>query len=73
MNVVMINDTAHINGGAAKIAIMEACGLADRGHKVLFISAVLPVHVNLALHPNVQVLCTGGSIAKFTRTESWTE
>ncbi len=33
MNVVIVNDNAHVNGGAARVAIQEAGGLADRGPK----------------------------------------
>jgi glycosyltransferase involved in cell wall biosynthesis len=58
LNVVIINDNAHVNGGAAKIAIMEAAGLAERDHQVFFLSAVLPID-NQLLHPNIQVFCTG--------------
>ena len=31
MNVIVISDNAHVNGGAAKVAIQEARGLADGG------------------------------------------
>ena len=58
LNIVIINDTAHVNGGAAKLAITEACGLADRGHQVFFLAAVLPVAPELEGRPNVTVVCT---------------
>jgi glycosyltransferase involved in cell wall biosynthesis len=53
----MINDNAHINGGAAKLAIMEAAGLAERGHRVFFVCAVVPVDPAL-LHPRIEVVCS---------------
>ena len=58
MNILIINDTAHINGGAAKLAIAEAVGLADRGHTVNFLSAVRPVSAELENHPNICVTNT---------------
>ena len=57
MNVIIINDSAHINGGAAKVAIQQAAGLADRGHRVYFVCAVSPVAAEL-LHDNITVLCS---------------
>ena len=43
LNIVIVNDFAHVNGGAAKVAIGSAVGLAERGHTVTFLSAVRPV------------------------------
>ena len=57
MNVVIINDTAHVNGGAAKVAIQEAVGLADRGHKIYFVCAVEPIAREL-IHPNISICCS---------------
>jgi glycosyltransferase involved in cell wall biosynthesis len=57
MNIVLINDNAHINGGAAKIAIMNAFDLAGRGHSVFFLCALMPVATEL-IHPNIKVICT---------------
>jgi glycosyltransferase involved in cell wall biosynthesis len=57
LNVVIINDNAHVNGGAAKVAIQEAVGLADRGHKIYFVCAVEPIALEL-IHPNISVCCT---------------
>ncbi|WP_433966843.1 glycosyltransferase family 4 protein [Tunturiibacter gelidiferens] len=54
MNVVIINDNAHVNGGAAKVAIQEAVGLADRGHKIYFVCAVEPIAREL-IHPNISI------------------
>jgi glycosyltransferase involved in cell wall biosynthesis len=57
VNVVVVNDNAQVNGGAAKIAIMEALGMAQRGHRVYFLAAVLPIAADL-LHPNITVVCS---------------
>jgi glycosyltransferase involved in cell wall biosynthesis len=57
VNVVIINDNAQVNGGAAKVAIMEAAGLAERGHQIFFVSAVPPIDADL-LRPNIRVLCS---------------
>lgn len=42
-NILIINDFAQVNGGASKIAISTAIGLKQRGHEVIFFSAVPPV------------------------------
>jgi len=57
VNVIVINDNAHVNGGAAKVAIQEARGLADRGHRVLFLCAVKPIAPEL-VHEKITVVCT---------------
>src|ERR1700734_1314911 len=41
-NVVVVNDTAYVNGGAAKVAIASSIGLAKSGWDVFFFSAVGP-------------------------------
>lgn len=58
MFVVIINDFSHINGGAAKVAITSARGLADRGFQVLFISATEGCDALLA-HDNITLECLG--------------
>ena len=40
LNVIIVNDYSYINGGASAIAIETAIALAERGHKVIFFSAV---------------------------------
>ena len=40
MNVVVVNDFAFVNGGAAQVALSSARGLAERGHRVTVFSAV---------------------------------
>jgi glycosyltransferase involved in cell wall biosynthesis len=42
-HLVVVNDHAHINGGAAKVAIDSAVGFARRGWRVIFFAAVGPV------------------------------
>jgi glycosyltransferase involved in cell wall biosynthesis len=58
MRVVVVNDFAHVNGGAAAVAIESAIGLARRGHQVSFISAVMPIDPRLG-EAGVEVFCTG--------------
>lgn len=58
MRVVIVSDFAHINGGAASVAIAGAAGLARHGHEVSFFSAVGPVERELQ-RAGVRVICTG--------------
>lgn len=48
MDVVVAYDYAHVNGGAAKVAIAGACGLAAKGHHVRFFAPVGPADPSLA-------------------------
>jgi glycosyltransferase involved in cell wall biosynthesis len=57
VNVIIVNDNAHVNGGAAKVAIQEAVGLAQRGHRICFVCAVAPIAQEL-IHPNIEICCT---------------
>ncbi len=57
MNVVVVNDYGHVNGGAAKVAISSAIGLAKRGHAVTYITAVAPVDAGLEAS-GVRVFCS---------------
>lgn len=41
--VVILCDHAHPSGGLAKVAIASAVGLAGRGHRVHFFTAVPPI------------------------------
>jgi glycosyltransferase involved in cell wall biosynthesis len=55
MHVVIVSDYGHINGGAAKVAIMGVRALAEHGHRVSFVCAVDPIdpvldHANLRIH-----------------------
>lgn len=55
--IVVVNDFAHVNGGASKIAITSAVGLARRGYNVVFFSAVEPV--DSTLKETCTVISTG--------------
>lgn len=60
LNIVMLNDNAYTNGGAAKVAIMEANGLAERGHNVIFIACDAGGEDKpRELHPDIALHCTG--------------
>ena len=58
LTIVIINDFAHITGGAAKVALLSAVGLARRGHDVTVFSAVEPVTVELR-DKRIKMVCTG--------------
>lgn len=57
-NVIIINDFAHVNGGAGQVALSSAVGLARSGYRVLVFSAVRPIMPEL-LENGVEVICTG--------------
>jgi glycosyltransferase involved in cell wall biosynthesis len=57
VNVIVVNDNAHVNGGAAKVAIQEAVGLADRGHHIYFVCAVRPI-ADALIHSNITFVCS---------------
>jgi glycosyltransferase involved in cell wall biosynthesis len=48
LDIILLNDFGHVNGGAAQVAISEALGLAERGHRVSFLAAVGPVAPELS-------------------------
>ena len=56
--VVIINDFAHTNGGASKIALTSAIALAEKGLTVILFTAVGPISPELAAS-GVTVVCTG--------------
>lgn len=58
MNIIIVNDFAHINGGASQVALSSAIALANQGYSVTLFSAVPPVMSELN-HKNIQVICTG--------------
>ena len=58
MQVVVVADHAHINGGQAKVSIESAIGLAGRGHEVTYFAAVGPVDPRLEA-AGVKVVCLG--------------
>jgi len=54
MRVVIVSDFATVNGGAAKVAIESARGLAEAGADIVFACAIAPVSERLT-HPNIAV------------------
>jgi glycosyltransferase involved in cell wall biosynthesis len=54
--VVILNDFGAVNGGAAKVAIESAYGLAARGHSVSYFCAVGPVDPRLH-EAGIDVVC----------------
>jgi len=58
MTVVVLNDFCHVQGGASKVAIDEAIGLASAGANVIFVGAVGPVCAELEAAP-LTVICLG--------------
>jgi glycosyltransferase involved in cell wall biosynthesis len=54
MRVVIVSDFGSVNGGAAKVAIESARGLAEAGVQVVFACAIGPVSERLN-HPNLIV------------------
>ena len=57
LNVIIVNDFAHVNGGAGQVAIMTARLLAENGHRVIFFAAVGPVGQELENVQNLFVVC----------------
>jgi glycosyltransferase involved in cell wall biosynthesis len=54
--VVIVSDFGDVTGGAAKVAITSARGLADLGISVVFVCALKPVST-LLHHANIDVRC----------------
>lgn len=63
MRVVIVSDFGSVNGGAAKVAIESARGLAEAGMQVVFACAIGPVSERLT-HPGI-------SIAAFSGEDVW--
>lgn len=57
-NIIIVNDFAFINGGAAKVAIESAIGLAGLGYHVTFFAAVGPIDDRLE-QAGIRVVCLG--------------
>lgn len=51
LTVVVLNDFCHVQGGASKVAIDEAIGLANSGIDVVFVGAVGPICDELRAAP----------------------
>jgi glycosyltransferase involved in cell wall biosynthesis len=58
MRAVIVSDFGEVNGGAAKVAVTSARGLADAGIPVTFVCAVQPLSPLLE-HPGIAVHCLG--------------
>jgi glycosyltransferase involved in cell wall biosynthesis len=56
--VVVVNDTAYVNGGGAKVAIASSVGLAKKGWEVFFLAAVGPIDPELSQCKGLAVTCT---------------
>jgi glycosyltransferase involved in cell wall biosynthesis len=54
MRVVIVSDFGSVNGGAAKVAIESALGLAEAGVQVVFACAIAPISERLS-HRNITV------------------
>jgi glycosyltransferase involved in cell wall biosynthesis len=63
MRVVIVSDFGSVNGGAAKVAIESARGLAEAGVEVVYACAIGPVSDRLD-HPRIEV-------ARFEGEEIW--
>ena len=53
-HVIVVSDYAHVTGGAAKVAINSAIGLAETGLDVHYFAAVGPVAESL-LRPDLAI------------------
>jgi glycosyltransferase involved in cell wall biosynthesis len=58
IDIIIVNDFAHINGGAAKVALHSALALARTGWHVTVFSAVQPVMAELTGNA-IKLICTG--------------
>lgn len=57
MNVVVVSDFAHVNGGNAAVALASAIGLAAQGHAVTLFAGAGPVDDRIKASP-ISVICT---------------
>jgi glycosyltransferase involved in cell wall biosynthesis len=57
-HIVVVNDFAHVEGGASQVAISSAIGLANQGYEVTYLSAVEPIALELRAS-RVRVITTG--------------
>lgn len=70
MRVVIVSDFGSVNGGAAKVAIESAYGLAESGVEVVFACAIGPVSerldhplIDVALYPGEEIWQVGSKVA----------
>jgi len=57
MNVIVVSDFAHVEGGNSAVALSSAIGLAGMGHQVTLFAGVLPIDPAV-LGSSVRVVCT---------------
>jgi glycosyltransferase involved in cell wall biosynthesis len=65
LRIVIVSDYGSVNGGAAKIALISARALAERGHEVHFVCATDPSDPALQ-HPNIH-------LHHLNQVDVWTE
>ncbi|CAN7413110.1 glycosyltransferase family 4 protein [Bosea sp. LjRoot237] len=77
MRVVIISDFGLVNGGAAKVAIESARGLAEAGVEIVFACAIGPVSdrldhplISVELYPGEEIWQVGSKVAA-TRQGIW--
>jgi glycosyltransferase involved in cell wall biosynthesis len=59
VRVIVLNDQAHVSGGAAAVALGSARGLAARGVPTTLFAAVAPIAPDLEDTPGLRVVCLG--------------
>jgi len=59
LKILVFNDYAYIEGGAGKVAIESVKKLAEKGHEVIFFSAVGPVSKELSESKIKKIICLG--------------
>lgn len=70
LTIVIVYDQAYISGGAAKIAIGEAVELKNRGHRVIYYSAVSNMYGEICdelINNNIETICLGETHIAFTK------
>jgi len=59
LSIIILNDTAHVDGGAARVALASAAGLAGHGHRVTLFSAVPAGTLPMRAVGTLEVVSTG--------------
>ena len=57
LKIIIFNDYAYVEGGAGKVAIESAKRLAEKGHEVIFFSAVGPISKELLESKIKKIIC----------------
>jgi len=58
INIIILNDYGHVNGGAAQVAITTALSMAEKDFPVYYFCAVSPIDPRLQNHSKIEVICT---------------